>query len=54
MNEGLLAAVTFAVTLVSLSSVSATNGCFSGDPECGPTPTDNCDITQSTTFTSGT
>ena len=39
---------------ISVSFVSATNGCFPTDPECGSTPTNNCDVRQNTTFNPGT
>jgi len=43
-----------AFLLVNVDYVIATNGCDSGDPECGSIPTANCDVTQDTTFTTGT
>ncbi len=41
------------VVLVSTQIVSATNSCFPTDPECGPIPTNNCDVRRSTTFNPG-
>jgi len=47
--------VLVSILLVSfVSLVSAANGCFPADPECGPTPTDNCDVRQTTIFTPAT
>ena len=34
--------------------VSAGNGCNIADPECGPNPSNNCDVRQNTTFNPGT
>ena len=48
---GIMLAVFF--VLVSVQMVSATNGCFPTDPECGSTPTNNCDMHQNTTFNQG-
>ncbi|MEK6860885.1 MAG: hypothetical protein AABY07_02840, partial [Nanoarchaeota archaeon] len=39
--------------LASVNFVSATHTCFPTDPECGPTPINNCKVTQNTTFNPG-